>query len=105
VAAIRKVVDGEPMLSPSVTRTLIHRVRQDGSADRATRAEERLGRLTDRERDVALAVARGLSNAEIAAELFLSVPTVKAHVSRLFEKLDLTNRVQIAILVHDAGLV
>jgi DNA-binding NarL/FixJ family response regulator len=105
VAAIRKVVDGEPMLSPSVTRTLIHRVRQDGSADRATRAEERLSRLTDRERDVALAVARGLSNAEIAAELFLSVPTVKAHVSRLFEKLDLTNRVQIAILVHDAGLV
>jgi DNA-binding NarL/FixJ family response regulator len=105
VAAIRKVVDGEPMLSPSVTRTLIHRVRQDGSAARATRAEERLGRLTDRERDVALAVARGLSNAEIAAELFLSVPTVKAHVSRLFEKLDLTNRVQIAILVHDAGLV
>ena len=61
--------------------------------------------LTERERDVALAVGRGLSNAEIAAELYLSVPTVKAHVSRLFEKLDVTNRVQIAIVVHDAGLI
>jgi DNA-binding NarL/FixJ family response regulator len=105
VAAIRKVAAGDPMLSPSVTRTLMHRVRQDGSTSRTARAEERLGRLTDRERDVALAVGRGLSNAEIAAELHLSVPTVKAHVSRLFEKLALTNRVQIAILVHDAGLV
>jgi DNA-binding NarL/FixJ family response regulator len=54
---------------------------------------------------VALAVGRGLSNAEIAAELYLSVPTVKAHVSRLFEKLGVTIRVQIAIVVHDAGLV
>ena len=60
--------------------------------------------LTEREREVALAVGRGLSNAEIAAELYLSVPTVKAHVSRLFEKLGVTNRVQIAICVHDAGL-
>ena len=60
--------------------------------------------LTQRERDVALAVCRGLSNAEIAAELYLSVPTVKAHVSRLFDKLQVTNRVQIAIVVHDAGL-
>ena len=54
--------------------------------------------------DVALAVGRGLSNAEIAHELHLSVPTVKAHVSRLFDKLGATNRVQIAICVHDAGL-
>jgi DNA-binding NarL/FixJ family response regulator len=60
--------------------------------------------LTDREREVALAVGRGLSNAEIAAELYLSVPTVKAHVSRLFDKLGVTNRVQIAMCVHDAGL-
>jgi len=61
--------------------------------------------LTDREQDVALAVGRGLTNAEIARELRLSVPTVKAHVSRLFDKLQVTNRVQIAICVHDAGLV
>ena len=61
--------------------------------------------LTLREREVAVCVGRGLSNAEIAAELYLSVPTVKAHVSRLFDKLDATNRVQIAMCVHDAGLV
>jgi DNA-binding NarL/FixJ family response regulator len=110
VDAIRKVVDDEPMLSPSVTRTLIRRLRDepDGSASaaatRAADAESRLVLLTDRERDVALAVGRGLSNAEIARELYLSVPTVKAHVSRLFDKLQVTNRVQIAICVHDAGL-
>ena len=61
--------------------------------------------LTEREQDVALAVGRGLTNAEIARELPLSIPTVKAHVSRLFDKLQVTNRVQIAICVHDAGLV
>ena len=105
VAAIRRVADGEPMLSPSVTRSLIDRLRRDGSGDRVAAAERRLSALTDRERDVALAVGRGLSNAEIAGELYLSVPTVKAHVSRLFEKLGATNRVQIAICVHDAGLV
>lgn len=104
VSAIRKVAEGEPMLSPSVTRTLIDRVRTGGE-DRSAEAKARLGRLTDRELDVALAVGRGLSNAEIAGELHLSVPTVKAHVSRLFDKLGSTNRVQIAICVHDAGLV
>jgi DNA-binding NarL/FixJ family response regulator len=110
IEAIRKVVDDEPMLSPSVTRTLIRRLREepgegeDATARRAADADARLALLTDRERDVALAVGRGLSNAEIARELYLSVPTVKAHVSRLFEKLRVTNRVQIAICVHDAGL-
>jgi DNA-binding NarL/FixJ family response regulator len=107
--AIRKVADGEPMLSPSVTRTLIRRLRSDqaetSAADRAVAAERRLATLTGREHQVALAVGRGLSNAEIAGELYLSVPTVKAHVSRLFDKLAVTNRVQIAICVHDAGLV
>jgi DNA-binding NarL/FixJ family response regulator len=101
--AIRRVADGDPMLSPSVTRSLIKQVAPPDSS-RANRAQQRLSCLTERERDVALAVGRGLSNAEIAAELYLSVPTVKAHVSRLFEKLDVTNRVQIAIVVHDAGL-
>ncbi len=105
VAAIRKVADGEPMLSPSVTRTLIDRIRADRPDDREAEAKKRLTSLTEREMDVALAVGRGLSNAEIAAELYLSVPTVKAHVSRLFDKLGVTNRVQIAICVHDAGLV
>ena len=104
VSAIRKVSAGEPMLSPSVTRTVLDRLRTDDSDNRTSEAEGRLACLTEREREVALAVGRGLSNAEIAGELYLSVPTVKAHVSRLFDKLQVTNRVQIAILVHDAGL-
>jgi DNA-binding NarL/FixJ family response regulator len=103
--AIRSVAAGNPMLSPSVTRTLIDKVRTDPAADRTTVARQRLQALTERELEVALAVGRGMSNAEIASELYLSVPTVKAHVSRLFEKLQVTNRVQIAICVHDAGLV
>lgn len=105
VAAIRRVVDGETMLSPSATQSLVRRVRATSPDDRAQTATDRLTALTERERDVAVAVGRGLSNAEIAAELFLSVATVKAHVSRLFDKLGATNRVQIAICVHDAGLV
>ena len=105
VDALRTVAAGDPMLSPSVTRTLIERVRAGDGQDRSAEARERLGRLTDRELEVALAVGRGLANAEIAAELYLSIPTVKAHVSRLFDKLQATNRVQIAICVHDAGLV
>lgn len=104
IAAIRAVAAGDPMLSPSVTRTLIQRLRDDADDDRSETAARRLAVLTEREHDVALAVGRGLSNAEIAGELHLSVPTVKAHVSRLFEKLHVTNRVQIAICVHDAGL-
>jgi DNA-binding NarL/FixJ family response regulator len=105
VEAVRRVAAGDPMLSPSVTRQLIARVQNLGGDDRAAKARERLADLTERERDVALALARGLSNADIARELHLSVPTVKAHISRLFGKLDVTNRVQIAICVHDAGLV
>jgi DNA-binding NarL/FixJ family response regulator len=102
VDAIRKVADGEPMLSPTVTRSLIRQVA--GFTRSPVHATARLAELTERERDVALAVGRGLSNAEIAAELYLSVPTVKAHVSRLFDKLAVSNRVQIALCVHDAGL-
>lgn len=110
VAAIRQVADGDPMLSPAATASLIRQIRNDAAAsnpadDRAEAALTRLSSLTEREHEVALAVGRGLSNAEIAKELFLSVPTVKAHVGRLFDKLGTTNRVQIAICVHDAGLV
>ncbi|MEI7057526.1 response regulator transcription factor [Nocardioides sp. CCNWLW239] len=105
VAAIRAVMAGEPILSPRATRTLITRLRAEPTGDRAAAAARRLEALTEREHEVALAVGRGLSNAEIAKELYLSIPTVKAHVSRLFDKLGATNRVQIAITVHDAGLV
>jgi DNA-binding NarL/FixJ family response regulator len=104
VAAVHRVAAGEPMLSPSVTTTLIQQVTAQRSPERARAAQERIARLTERERDVALAVGRGLSNAEIAGELYLSVPTVKAHIGRLFMKLEVDNRVQIALCVHDAGL-
>jgi DNA-binding NarL/FixJ family response regulator len=104
VDAVHKVAAGEPMLSPSVTNTLIQQITTQQSPDRTHAALARLDRLTEREREVALAVGRGLSNAEIAAELYLSVPTVKAHIGRLFSKLEVENRVQIALCVHDAGL-
>jgi len=65
-------------------------------------AARRLGSVTDREREVAVAVGAGASNSEIASQLYMSESTVKAHVSRLLVKLEVTNRVQIAILVHDA---
>jgi DNA-binding NarL/FixJ family response regulator len=103
VDAIRKVVAGEPMLSPAVTTSLIQQITQQ-SPERAHAALDRLALLTEREHDVAVAVGQGLSNAEIAQELFLSVPTVKAHIGRLFAKLGVENRVQIALCVHDAGL-
>jgi DNA-binding NarL/FixJ family response regulator len=102
--AIRLVAAGEAMLSPGVTRRLISHVADDGVGGRRTRACELLDRLTDREREVAVAIGQGKSNAEIAAALFMSVATVKAHVSRLLQKLDLDNRVQIALLAHDAGV-
>ncbi len=102
--AIRLVAAGEAMLSPAVTRRLIEHVADGSDAGRRARARELLERLTDREREVAVSIGRGSSNAEIAAELFMSVATVKAHVSRLLQKLELDNRVQIALLAHDAGV-
>lgn len=104
VDAVVRVAAGEPMLSPSVTSTLIQQVTANQAPEKAHLAQARLDKLTEREREVAIAVGRGLSNAEIAAELYLSVPTVKAHISRLFMKLEVENRVQIALCVHDAGL-
>jgi DNA-binding NarL/FixJ family response regulator len=104
IDAIRRVADGDPMLSPSVTAKLIEQLTAGAAPDRSRVARERLGRLTEREHEVALAVGAGLTNAEIAGRLHLSVPTVKAHIGRLFSKLEVDNRVQIAICVHDAGL-
>jgi len=102
--AIRLVVAGEAMLSPAVTRRLIEHVADDGLGARRSRARGLLEQLTEREREVAVAIGQGKSNADIAAELYMSVATVKAHVSRLLTKLELTNRVQIALLAHDAGV-
>ncbi|MFD1827425.1 response regulator transcription factor [Mumia zhuanghuii] len=103
VDAVRKVAGGEPMLSPSVTEQLIRRVRDLGDGDGD--AQARLEVLSEREREVAVAVGRGMSNAQIATDLYMSLATVKAHVSRILTKLDAANRVQVAIAVHDAGLV
>ena len=104
VRAIELVHAGDSMLSPAVTRRLIAMVAGDSDAGaRTERARARLATLSPRERDVALAVGRGETNAEIATALHLSVATVKAHVSRLFDKLEVDNRVQIALLVQAAG--
>jgi DNA-binding NarL/FixJ family response regulator len=105
INAVRVVAAGDAMLSPSVTRTLIGHVANSGESGRRAAAQARLESLTDREREVLVAVGQGLSNAEIGRRLFLSEATVKTHVSRLLLKLDCANRVQVAILAHDAGLL
>jgi DNA-binding NarL/FixJ family response regulator len=104
ISAIRLVHAGDAMLSPSVTRTLLGTISDGAADDRRTTALGRLDALTEREREVAVAVGGGASNAEIAGRLFMSEATVKAHVSRLLAKLAVANRVQVAIVVHDAGL-
>ncbi|MBS1894237.1 MAG: response regulator transcription factor, partial [Actinobacteria bacterium] len=104
VRAIELVHAGDSMLSPAVTRRLIDLVA--GEADETTPradADRLLAGLSPRELEVARAVGRGLSNADISAELHLSVATVKAHVSRLLEKLGADNRVQVALLIRDAS--
>ena len=102
--AIRNVVAGEPMLSPAVTRRLIAYATDAELTARRDRATQMLARLTEREKEVALAIAQGKPNAEIGAELFMSLGTVKAHVTRVLTKLELDNRVQVALLAHDAGI-
>ena len=103
VQAVQRAARGEPSLSSSVTTRLIHAVTAsvDDSRQRAARAL--LARLTDREREVAVAVSEGLTNAEIARALYMGVATVKTHVGTVFAKLEVTNRVQVARCVHDAG--
>ncbi len=103
IRAVRLVAAGDAIISPSVTRTLLSHFGNTEASDRHRVAAQRLAALTDREQEVATAVGAGASNAEISASLFMSEATVKAHVSRLLSKLDVTNRVQIAILVHDAA--
>lgn len=104
VRAVHQVMKGAAMLSPSVTRSLIGHVTESGDGERHVRARQALDTLSGREHEVALEVGAGRSNAEIASTLYMSEATVKAHVSRLLTKLDVANRVQVALLVHDAGL-
>jgi DNA-binding NarL/FixJ family response regulator len=106
VDAVHKVAAGDHMLSPSVTAQLIARLGKGGpDTTRRSVAQSLIATLTTRERDVAIAVGEGRANAQIAQELFMSVATVKAHVSRIMVKLEAPNRVHIAIRVHDAGLL
>jgi DNA-binding NarL/FixJ family response regulator len=104
LTAIRQVAGGGTTLSPSVARTVIDHIAQSAGDERRESAQAALALVSEREREVAVEISRGGSNAEIAAALFLSEATVKAHVSRLLTRLDLNNRVQIAMLVYDAGL-
>jgi DNA-binding NarL/FixJ family response regulator len=100
VRAIEHVHAGEGTLSPTVTRRLIALVADDGG--RREQARIRVESLSAREREVAELVGQGCSNADIAAKLHMSVATVKAHVSRLLVKLEVENRVQVALLVQHA---
>jgi DNA-binding NarL/FixJ family response regulator len=105
IAAVRVVAAGEAMLSPGVTRRLIDHFAADPRVERRTRAQQLITGLTDREREVLIEVGRGLSNNDIGAALYMSEATVKAHVSRLLVKLGAGNRVQVAILAHEAGVL
>jgi len=102
LAAIRVVAAGDALIAPSVTRRLIEEFA--GRPDPAPRAREISG-VTEREREVLTLVGRGLSNGEIAAQLYISTATAKAHVAHLFTKLDARDRVQLVIVAYEAGLV
>ncbi|GID49252.1 DNA-binding response regulator [Actinoplanes capillaceus] len=103
--AVRLAAAGDAMLSPSVTRQVIHRfTAEDRSRSRAA-ALDRLRPLTEREREVLVQIGLGHANAVIARALHMSEATVKSHITRLFEKLAATNRVQLAIAAFRAGLV
>jgi DNA-binding NarL/FixJ family response regulator len=104
LAAIRVVAAGDALIAPSVTRRLIAEFAARPVPVPTPVAREVEG-ITGREREVLVLVGRGLSNGEIAAELFISVATVKAHVARLFTKLGARDRVQLVIIAYDTGLV
>ncbi|MFC4854958.1 response regulator [Actinophytocola glycyrrhizae] len=103
VAALRSVASGDAVVSPSVTRRLLDRFL--GAAGGELRDASILEVLTEREREVLLLMAQGLSNTEIARKLFLSEATVKTHVGRVLSKLDLRDRVQAVVLAYETGLV
>ncbi len=101
--AIRVVASGDALLAPSVTKRLIEQFAH--RPERAARGAKRLEELTSRELDVLKEVARGLTNAEIAASLHVAETTVKTHVAHVLDKLQLRDRVQAVILAYEAGLV
>ncbi|GAB2725800.1 response regulator [Nocardioides pakistanensis] len=101
VSGVRAVARGEELLAPSITRRLIEEFTRAGRSDPPRGYDE----LTDREAEVLALVARGKSNAEIAAELYVSIQTVKTHVARVLSKLGLRDRVQAVVLAYEHGLV
>ncbi|WP_410637621.1 response regulator [Amycolatopsis sp. lyj-346] len=102
VSALRAVASGDAVVSPSVTRRLLDRFVGTGSSPMRDTAE--LDVLTDREREVLVLIAKGMSNLEIADALFLSEATVKTHVGRILAKLELRDRVQAVVLAYETGL-
>jgi DNA-binding NarL/FixJ family response regulator len=108
LSAIRAVASGDAVVAPSVTRRLLDAMADrlpDPRGDSVIGADGRLDRLTDREREVLLQVAQGLSNAEIADVLSVSEGTVKTHVGRVLNKLSLRDRVQAVVFAYQNGLV
>ena len=103
VQAVRVVAAGDALLAPSVTRRLLERFASQRPT--APHKAQSLHGLTEREREILVLIGRGRSNSEIAAELFIAEQTVKTHVSRIFTKLGVRDRVQAVILAYDAGLV
>jgi DNA-binding NarL/FixJ family response regulator len=101
--AVRTVAAGEALLAPAVTKRLLERFVQRPPSD--TARQERFEELTDRELEVLRAMTRGMSNAEIGEELFLSEATVKTHVTRILSKLGVRDRVQAVVLAYESGLV
>ena len=106
-SAIRAVASGEAVVSPRITRRLLdeHLGRRGTTPDSAEDDRSQFETLTDREHEVLLALAEGLSNAEIAARLFMAEATVKTHVTRILSKLGLRDRVQVVIFAYRAGLI
>jgi DNA-binding NarL/FixJ family response regulator len=102
LAAIRTVHAGTAVIAPAATRELFEHF---GGPSAAGSTDQHLGALSDREREIFLLAARGLSNAEIAAAEFVSEATVKTHISRILGKLDLRDRVQLVVFAHERRLV
>ncbi len=103
VEAVRAAHDGDALIAPSVTRRLVERFARNQVAE--LRRPDSLDHLTDRESEILLLIARGLSNGEIATRLVLSESTVKTHVGRILHKLALRDRVQAVVLAYEAGLI
>lgn len=104
IQAVRETAEGRTVLSTRHARVLLDEYAKDDAGQRARRAAQALSVLTDREREVVSGVAAGLTNPEIGAELHCSPATVKAHLASIFTRLEITNRIELAILGHDAGL-